>query len=344
MRQIGYTGCGGPGPAAREGVSLQTTEYYSERRPVADGEIDGRTRHYGEFYGIDEPADDRPVLLVWGNCQAEALRIVLSSAPDLPYRTLRVPPVHELTRADMRFVEHAVDSAAVFVSQPVRSGYRGLPIGTADMLGRPRSPQKHIVWPVIRYGGLYPFQVIVRHPSDPSAVPPGVPYHDLRTVIGVVEARTDFDQWDVDVAPERVRAAAEWSVEQLGMRERRDCDVGISDVLLGLGDKAAHTINHPGNEVLRELGSRILGALGCADPVRPQRELLGNIRAPLEAQVIDALKLDARVREAWCVDGESVSPRSVHDVQTRWYAEHPEFVGAALARYGELIDILGLSS
>ncbi|WP_338885955.1 WcbI family polysaccharide biosynthesis putative acetyltransferase [Rhodococcus sovatensis] len=323
---------------------METTEYYSERRPVSVGEIDGRTRHYGEFYGIDEPADDRPVLLVWGNCQAEALRIVLSSCSDLPYRTLRVPPVHELTRTDMPFVEHAANSAAVFASQPIRAGYRGLPIGTADMLGRPRSQQKSIVWPVIRYGGLYPFQVIVRHPSDPSAVPPGVPYHDLRTVISVVEARTEFDEWAVDIASERLRAAAEWSVEQLSMRERRDCDVGISDVLLGLGDKAAHTINHPGNEVLGELGSRILGALGCADPVLPQRELLGNIRAPLEARIIDALKLDARVREAWCVDGESVGQKSIYAAQTRWYQIHPEFVDAALSRYAELIDILGLTS
>ena len=50
--------------------------------------VDGRTRHYGTFYdldpvdradtaGQDDGDDDRPLLLVWGNCQAEAIRVLL---------------------------------------------------------------------------------------------------------------------------------------------------------------------------------------------------------------------------------------------------------------------------
>lgn len=305
-------------------MSAETTEYYSEQRRL----------HYGEFYGLARSADDRPICLVWGNCQAEALRIVLSSAEDLPYRTMRVPPVHELEIGDLEYVERAVDAAAVLVSQPIRSGYRGLPIGTSDMLARSNSPSTSIVWPVVRYGGLYPFQVIVRHPSNPSAVPPGVPYHDLRTILGA---------WDKGVSAAAVRAAAEWSIDELARRERKHCDIGVSDTLASFGARAAHTINHPGNEVLLELGRRILERLGCSNPVPPQRELLGMIRAPLEDGVIDALRLDAQVRETWTVDGAPVGQEWIRKVQTRWYAEHPEFVDAAVARYGDLIDILGLT-
>ena len=31
--------------------------------------VDGRTRHYGEFYGVTEAPmnDDEPLLVVWGN-------------------------------------------------------------------------------------------------------------------------------------------------------------------------------------------------------------------------------------------------------------------------------------
>lgn len=310
---------------SRGGMSVETTEYYSEQR----------RRHYGEFYGLIEASDDRPLCLVWGNCQAEALRIVLSSAEQMPYRTMRVPPVHELRTADLPFVERAVCAAGVLVSQPVRTGYRGLPIGTSDMLGRPGSPGSSVLWPVVRYAGLHPFQVIVRHPSDPSAVPPGVPYHDLRTVLG---------DWETEVSGERVRAAAAWSIDELVRRESLHCDVGISDVLLGLGERAAHTINHPGNDVLMELGRRILSQLGGSDPVPPQRDLLGMIRAPLEAGVIDALGLDAQESTTWTVNGSSVEQASIRDVQTRWYTSHPEIVDAAVARYDDLIDILGLST
>ena len=59
-----------------------------------DTAIDGRTRHYGTFYGLD-PADrtdgggaddlddERPLLIVWGNCQAEAVRQLLAASPTL---------------------------------------------------------------------------------------------------------------------------------------------------------------------------------------------------------------------------------------------------------------------
>ncbi|MDJ0392867.1 WcbI family polysaccharide biosynthesis putative acetyltransferase [Rhodococcus sp. G-MC3] len=328
---------------------MATTEYYSAQRaaaPSARDAVDGRTRHYGEFYRVTEPPvrDRRPLVLVWGNCQAEALRIVLSSSPDAAYRTIRVPPVHELTASDMPFVSSIAEAADVLVSQPVRAGYRGLPIGTAEVRDRSKRPSRTIVWPVVRYCGMFPFQVIVRHPDSPSAVPPAVPYHDLRTLLGVREGRRRFDEWDFEVGEERLRAVADWSVGQLRSRELRNCDVGISDVLLGLGERAAHTINHPGNDGLLELGRRILSTLGCTDPTPPERELLGNIRAPLEKRVIDAFGLHANAREEWTVDGASLGQEEIFEVQSRWYLEHPQFVTAAFARYAELVDILGLTA
>lgn len=316
---------------------MATTEYYSDDGAPADG----RTRHYGQFYGLDSStvSDDRPVLLVWGNCQAEALRIVLSGAPDLPYRTVRVPPVHELTPSDMPFVDRLVDDAAVLVSQPIRAGYRELPIGTGELATRVRTT---IVWPVVRYGGLFPFQAIVRHPSDPSAVPAGVPYHDLRTVVGLSRGRTRYSEWDI--GEDRIRAAAAWSVDQLAERERTWCDVAISDVLLSYGVRAAHTVNHPGNDVLVELGTRILAELGCGAPSAPDRELLGSVRAPLEPPVLEALGLGADPCEEWIVDGNRIAAEEIHDIQVEWYRERPEFVTAAMVRYRELVDILGMRS
>lgn len=309
-------------------------------QPVA---VDGRTRHYGKFYGVaDDVPDDRQLLVVWGNCQAEALRLVLASSPDGRYRTVRVPPVHELESADVPMVERVVSQAAVIVTQPVRAGYRGLPIGAGDLAEFAPSARR-IVWPVIRYGGLHPFQVIVRHPSNPSIVPAGVPYHDLRTILAQRDGRTRFDEWDVDVEPERIRSAAEWSIDQLAIRENRHCDIGISDALPGLGARAAHTINHPGNEVLVALGSRVLDALGSPGPGPLQRELLGNVRAPVEQRVIDALDLDATARTTWCLDGVTRTEQEIHERQLRWYAEYPEFIDAAIDRYGELIEILGVS-
>lgn len=340
-----------PRPAVRE--EMRPDINVLSRRPAdmqgpttvsRRAEVDGRTRHYGEFYGVADTAttDDRQILVVWGNCQAEALRIVLSGSPELPYRTVRVPPVHELEASDILQVEDLIRQAAVIVSQPVREGYRGLPIGGPDLAEMAPSARR-IVWPVIRYGGLFPFQVIVRHPASPAAVPAAVPYHDLRTVLAARDGRESFEDWDVEVTPERVREAAQWSVAQLSARESRHCDVSISDALLDLGADAAHTINHPGNKTLMVLGQRILDALGAPAPCAPDRELLGNIRAPLEQRVIEALGVQAAARRSWSVDGAPVSEQDVHKRQMLWYADHPEYIDAALERYRELVSILGLS-
>ena len=117
--------------------------------------IDGRTRHYGDFYGVLEPSRDRrPVLLVWGNCQAEALRVLLGSVEDLPFRTVRVPAAHELTDTDVPHVRRLSGLTAVLVSQPIRSGYRDLPLGTDDIAAMLPPGSRVLRWPVVRQSGF----------------------------------------------------------------------------------------------------------------------------------------------------------------------------------------------
>ncbi|MBJ7289201.1 WcbI family polysaccharide biosynthesis putative acetyltransferase [Williamsia sp.] len=308
--------------------------------------VDGRTRHYGDFYGL--PGTDSataPLMLVWGNCQAEAVRTLVSSPQDTPYSTVRVPPVHELESTDLPHVERLLRRTAVLVSQPVRAGYRSLPIGTDDLRALLPADARVIRWPVIRYAGLHPFQIIVRHPSAPSAVPAGVPYHDLRTVLAVAQGRKESDAWDVEVTDENLRLAADLSASELIRREQRDTDVAVSDVLAAAGRDAAHTINHPGNVVLSALARRILDAVGVDGTVRePGRDLLGGVRAPLDARVLRALDLDGPPVRHWVVDGVEHDPDEVHRVHMRWYAEHPEFIDAALTRHAERIRVLGLTS
>ena len=63
--------------------------------PAGTSPDQGRREHYGEFYGLRPlPDDGRPLLLVHGNCQAEAMRVLLAGVGE--HRTVRVPPVHEL--------------------------------------------------------------------------------------------------------------------------------------------------------------------------------------------------------------------------------------------------------
>jgi hypothetical protein len=291
----------------------------------------GRRRHYGAFY--DTPPAG-PLAVVWGNCQAEALRVALE--PALPLTSVRVPPVHELTPADLPHLARLLPRTRLLLSQPVRADYRDLPIGTAQLRTHLPAGARVVVWPVVRYRGLHPWTAIVRHPRDPSAVPPVVPYHDLRTLVVAAGGRIG--------APEAAafRTVAARSVAELARRERRACDVGVSDLLVPLGLDAVHTLNHPANPLLRALARRVLEHLGLPAVVAdPGRELLGGIRAPLDPAVLEALGLDpGRARPSWLVEG-----RAVHEVRERqraWYAEHPEWVAAGLERYAADLETLDL--
>ncbi|MDO3636163.1 WcbI family polysaccharide biosynthesis putative acetyltransferase [Mycolicibacterium arseniciresistens] len=307
-------------------------------------EIGGRAAHYRDFYGGSGSTSSEPLWLIMGNCQAEALRLVLDAVPDRPYRTVRTPPVHELAATDLPHLEALLARTSVLACQPIRPDYRDLPIGTGQLAARiPRSATV-VRWPVIRYAGLYPFQVIVRHPADRSVVPPAVPYHDLRTIVGARDGRTPQAPWDVDVSAAQIVAAAEASRAELARREQRDTDVGVSDVLMRFGADAAHTINHPGNSVLVELGRRILASQGVAAPVpAPPRTLLRSVHAPLEARVLEALRIDAAPRACWTTELGPLSPQDVHATQMRWYADNPDYIELALQRHAATAELLGLT-
>ena len=290
----------------------------------------GRRAHFADFYG---PHRGGPVALVHGNCQAEALRVLL--APGLlDLQLVRVPPVHELTQADLTHLDRLLERASLLVSQPVRPGYRELPLGTAELAARTRA--RLVVVPVLRIHTLHPFQAIVRDPADPSRPPPLVAYHDLRTLAAALGAPPR------QVDPQAMLDVGRAAVDELARRERRT-HVGVSDVVEVLGSAAAWTVNHPGNAVLQVLACRVLEHLGRPGVVEdPGRHLLGGVRAPLEEQVLRARGLPDEPREHWLVDGVVLSNEEVRDTQKAWYAEHPGVVAAGLERHGDTMRRLGL--
>jgi hypothetical protein len=305
--------------------------------------IDGRTRHYGTFYGLpDDPEADLasvPVVLVHGNCQAESIRLLLDQAPELTGRTVRIPPVFELTADDLPHLERLLDRCDVLVSQPVKDGYRDLGLGTRELQGMLPAGARVIRWPVLRFAGLHPWQAIVRDPRDPGRNPPVVPYHDLRT-LAAAAGRSTTSSPDV----EALRAVAEASRAELARREARDCDVTVSDVFAAprVGDML--TVNHPGNRILVTLARRLQEAIGVA-PVAadPGRVLLGEVVAPVEAPVLAALGIDADPVDGWTVRGEPVDAAAVHAAQKQWYLDNPWVLDAGMQRHADTLALLGLT-
>ena len=287
----------------------------------------GRRQHYAHFYGLlPLPRDGRPLLLVHGNCQAESLRVLLDGDAS-PVRTVRVPPVHELTGEDLPHLDRLLAEVDVLVAQPVRDGYRGLPLGTAEVLARAGRRPRAVVVPIVRWAALHPFQVIVR---TPAGDPPLVPYSDLRTLT-LAAGRPALPEMP---SPDAVRAVRALSVRELRAREQRHGSVGVVDLLDAAGAAAAHTVNHPGNAVLAGLARRVLAAAGSpAEPADPGRTLLDSVHAPVQSAVLDALGLTGEAQDDWLVEGRRTPDAAVREAQLRWYADHPGVAEAGLERH-----------
>lgn len=297
---------------------------------------EGRRRHYGVFHGLDPlPEDDgRPLVLVHGNCQAESLRVLLALDPASPVRTVRVPPAHELTAEDVPRLHRLLARTDVVVSQPVRDGYRDLPLGTAQVHAAARPGARLVVFPVVRWAALHPFQVIVR---DGAGEPPLVPYHDLRTMSAAAGGPAVAEV----PRPEAVRAVREESLRQLRARQDRHGALDVTDLLVAAGAQACQTVNHPGNPVLRGLAGRVLGACGLDAPVAdPGRVLLDSVHAPVLPEVLAALDLPGTPRPDWTVAGVRVPDAQVREEHARWYAEHPGVAEAGLARHATVAALL----
>ncbi|GMA28675.1 WcbI family polysaccharide biosynthesis putative acetyltransferase [Arenivirga flava] len=299
---------------------------------AATADDPGRRSHYAEFYG-DAPTPAEPYGLVLGNCQAESLRIVLDSEGA---SWIRVPAVFELTADDLPHLRRLLAGAAFVVSQPIRDGYRDLPIGTAQL--REAAPRAVFATvPSIRFAGLHPAHLILRDPGFVHGDPPLVPYHDLRVLAEAVGA----EGLPARPSAATVRAIAELSREELRAREERArTDVIVSDLFDAPAFDLMRTINHPGNPVLRETGTRLLRALGLPGEARdPGRPLLASVEAPREAAVIEVFGIDAEPVEHWTVEGRALGVAEVREAHLAWYAERPDLVEYAWLRARPTVEL-----
>lgn len=303
----------------------------------------GRRAHYGEFYGLVE-SPELPLFAVYGNCQAESLRVLMHGALEGRWHGVRMPPVHELTAQDLPHLCALLSRVGLLVTQPVAAGYRGLPLGNDDVALHLRADVRVVRVPVMRWSALMPTLAIVRAPGVGD--PPVVPYHDLRVLTAA--ARGESAVTLGPPSPHAALVAREESLAQLWTRQRAHDTVDAASILDAAGVNAVHVINHPGNEVLRAVASAVLDRAGLSAPVPdPGRVLLGGIRAPIHESTLEALghdpaDLEDGPREDWLVRGERITEQEVTWAHLRWYAEHPSVVGAGLTRHAGLIERLGL--
>jgi len=284
------------------------------------------------------------LLLVWGNCQAESLRLLIDAGD---VRSVRLPAVHELEPHEVAALHRLVAAADLLVSQPVSPGYHGLPIGTEQLVALLPPGARHAVVPLVRYAGLHPHHVVVHPPGLPDPVPPLVAYHDLRVATRAAwDAHGRRPPADPPLTEEAVRAIGDRSLAELRRREP-GLDVTATDLLEHPTFASMRTVNHPGNAVLEPLARRVRTALGLPDrPPGVTRPLLDSVHAPRDPVVAAVHDPGAPRRgdwhDDWRIDGRRVPVHRVTAAHRAWYAARPDVLAEVLRRSAPERDVLGL--
>lgn len=297
---------------------------YETRMLVRSDQGDaGRRQHYAAFY---DPTYREPSVLVFGNCQAESIRIALG---DLPWPTVRMPPVHELVADDIPHLTRLLKVAATLIAQPVHDDYHDLPLGTSQVAAHLPPGAALCLIPPVRYSGLHPFHVTVR--GEGLEDPPIVPYHDLRVLARA--AGLDAPRRDPGRLQEAVREIGAESRRELVRRQGLHGSLPIADAFDAPRFGLMRTLNHPGNAIWECLGARIRAELGVPGRHSLTRELLTSVVAPKDPDVIAAWGLDDEPEGAWILDGVPMPGEEIAEAHLRWYARHPHVVEAALTRH-----------
>ncbi len=291
--------------------------------------------------------DPRPVAIVYGNCQAEPLRRILATHPDVvdQFRLVRVPPVHEITPAQLVRLQRLLPAVGLFITQHVKPGYRGLELGSDELIARLAPDAVVFRFPVAYFAGPFPFQVYVNLGGDPIAFPaPLTEYHDLRIMWAAARGWSERETLSriarMELDPVWVTKGAELSLAELALREDvlgANC-ARISKFIAHPSRLANsfHTVNHPSNEILRWIAQQLLIWLRL-DKTRfkmPKYEYLGQVRAPREPAVM--IPLGAVKDECffhWYTPKGAWSPKEVIAAHLRLYADRPDVLTEGLIKH-----------
>ena len=231
----------------------------------------------------------------------------------------------------------------LLLTQPVRAGYRGLPVGTEELAPLLRPGARLALVAPVRYAARSPHHVLVHPPGLADPDPPVVAYHDVRTATRAVsDAAGRPAPEPPELTREQVLAAAHGSVAAVREREERYGAVPLADLLEPPARPQMRTINHPGTTFFAAGALRLREALGLeAHPTRVTRPLLDAVHAPVEPAT-SGVSVDEPPRASWRVGGRDVDPDEVERAHLAYYARRPDVLAAVVERSAGVRERLGL--
>lgn len=293
----------------------------------------------------------KPLVTVYGNCQAAALSTILRSSLAFAdqFNVAWLPGAHELIGSELPAIRRILARTSMFITQNIRDDYRSMPIGTSQLRALLPHSARTLTYPVMYYRGLHPYLVYVHATGDLGTSAPRTDgYHDLRFIsaAGLGMDLDDAAAWMLEFggAQEWIRTTAAASLAALRNREE-SLDMNVSGSIEGAGERAFWTVNHPSNAILATASEAVHAELGVdSRPSDVLAELLSSTVVPVSNHVRRALGVPENLTSDWVVSNETVSERELLSAHLEYYRSRPEVLKHALIEHSEALAESGLFS
>lgn len=294
----------------------------------------------------------RPIVAIYGNCQASALRTLLNTSDDFKnrYNVVRLPGAHEISPFQLTFMRRIFSRASIVLTQKIRNDYRGMQLGTDQLTEYVRSGAQILTYPSMFYKGLHPYLVYVHATGElgtPAPLTGG--YHDLRFIHAASVGMSDSEAavWlpNFSGTSDFIASTADASIEALRARDQ-DMDIPVSSVIRGLKERSFWTLNHPSNAVLGHAATIAHDLLGTEKPKHlPVPELLASVVIPVHSDVRNTLQYRAAESEMkWVVGPRSYSDEEVLFAHLAFYRSRPEVLNSASQEHAVALSRAGLAT
>lgn len=269
--------------------------------------------------------------LVYGNCQAIALKGFLSRNPAFAqsYELLDCKPVHLLTRADLPSLAALLSEVDLLIHQPISDNYRGIPQLSSRYLRSQLKPEAlAISFSVAYFSGYNPEMVSPKVNGVTLSEP--FNYHDINLMGLYLEGKTVSETLSLIRREDFYSLAqAEQSLAQtftnLEQRERL-LDIRLAPFIRRYFKQMRlfYTFNHPSSAVLAHIANQVFEALELGAnffDLFSQAEILDRSYFPIYPALQRLLKLEFESPEAYQLEKQPYAPEAAVELYFRAYEQ-----------------------
>ena len=299
------------------------------------------------MFKIFKKKNSMKTCLIYGNCQAAALRTYLQNNSTFvsAYRMIDIKPVHLLSKADIPYLDQVASEVDLLIYQPVSDNYKGIyQLSTRYLKERLKPECRQISFPVAYFTGYNPEVTYLRDVNGANVTKPSV-YHDINILRLFDEGKSNWEileiiqDDDFYTVPSAKKQFTDTLVS-LQFREK-ELDLKLSEFIKDnfKKERLFHVFNHPNKTILALIADLILERLGINDRyihMGHNADILSKNSFPIYPSLVKQLNIEFPCDFVYRFENKIYSAEETVKLFTDFYLDHREMVRHNLKKFASV--------